>query len=53
MRMNVFMTQCRIGSMVMYKNKKRYVIDINRNTKEICMNNNHWIRCTEVELLTK
>lgn len=53
MKINVFNTQCRIGSKVRYKNKIREVYDINRITHELCLSRSaKWIRCTEVELLT-
>lgn len=51
MKMNVFMTQCKLGSKVKYRNKERTVLDINRQTKEVCIGRHSWIRCTEVELL--
>lgn len=49
--MSVFMTECRIGSKVKFKNEIRPIVDINRNTREVCIKNNRWIRCTEVELI--
>lgn len=53
MKINVFNTQCRIGSKVRYKSKIREVYDINRITHELCLSRSaKWIRCTEVELLT-
>ena len=53
MKINVFNTQCRIGSKVRYKGKIREVYDINRITPELCLSRSaKWIRCTEVELLT-
>lgn len=47
MKINVFNTQCRIGSRIRYKGKIREVYDINRLTHELC-----FYGCTEVELLT-
>jgi hypothetical protein len=52
MKINVFRTQCKIGSSVKYRKKTRKVVDINRNTNEVCLDHRLWIRCTEVELLT-
>lgn len=53
MKINIFNTQCRIGSKVRYKSKIREVYDINRITHELCLSRSaKWIRCTEVELLT-
>lgn len=53
MKINVFMTQCQLGSKVKYKNQEKTVVDINRQTKEVCIGNgkHSWIRCTEVELI--
>lgn len=36
MKINVFNTQCRIGSRIRYKGKIREVYDINRLTHELC-----------------
>ena len=52
MKINVFKTQCKIGSSVKYKQKTRKVVDINRSTNEVCLDRRLWVRCTEVELLT-
>lgn len=53
MKINIFNTQCRIGSKVRYKSKIREMYDINRITHELCLSRSaKWIRCTEVELLT-
>lgn len=53
MKINIFNTQCRIGSKVRYKSKIREVYDINRITHELCLSRSaKWIRCTEVKLLT-
>lgn len=53
MKINIFNTQCRIGSKVRYKSKIGEVYDINRITHELCLSRSaKWIRCTEVELLT-
>lgn len=53
MKINVFNTQCRIGSRIRYKGKIREVYDINRLTHELCFYGSaRWVRCTEVELLT-
>ena len=52
MKINVFRTQYKIGSSVKYRKKTRKVVDINRNTNEVCLDHRLWIRCTEVELLT-
>lgn len=52
MKINVFNTQCRIGSKIRYKGKIREVYDINRLTHELCFSGSaKWVRCTEVELL--
>ena len=37
MKINVFKTQCKIGSSVKYKQKTRKVVDINRSTNEVCL----------------
>lgn len=53
MKINVFMTQCQLGSKVKHNGKEKTVIDINRRTKELCIGRKrNWIRCTEVELLS-
>lgn len=40
MKINIFNTQCRIGSKVRYKSKIREVYDINRITYELCLSRN-------------
>lgn len=54
MKINVFNTQCRIGSRVKLRGKSYTVKDINRQTHEVCLwKSTAWIRCTEVELLNQ
>lgn len=51
MKINVFRTQLKIGSVVMYNGKKYTVKDFDRNRKEINLYRNSWIRFSEIELL--
>lgn len=52
MKINVFNTQCHIGSTVRLDGKDYTVYDIDRK-KHIMLiwHGNHWVRCTEVELI--
>lgn len=51
MKINVFRTQCKIGSKVLYKGKVRVIADIDRRTNSISFSGYRWIRCTEAKLL--
>ena len=51
MKIKTFRTDLRLGSTVKYKGRKYKVVDFDRNTKEINLYCNFWIRFSEVELL--
>lgn len=51
MKINVFRTQAKIGSIIKYKNKKYIISDLDRNNHCLLINNRKWIRCSEVELI--
>lgn len=51
MKINVFRTQIKIGSIVRYKGKEYKLADLNRNNNTVCLHPHKWIRCTEVELI--
>lgn len=51
MKINVFRTQLKIGSIVRYNGRKYKVQDFDRNRNEINISRNQWIRFSEVELL--
>lgn len=52
MKIQVFRTQLRIGSLVRYNGKEYKVLDFDRIKKEINLSKNLWIRCSEVELIS-
>ncbi len=51
MKINVFKTQAKIGSIVRYKGKEYKLADLDRNNNTVCLHPHTWIRCTEVELI--
>lgn len=51
MKIKVFKTQAKIGSIVLYKGKEYRLSDLDRNNNTVCLHTNKWIRCTEVELI--
>lgn len=53
MKINVFRTQLKIGSLVKYKGVEYKVQDFDRTKNEINLSRNKWVRFSEVELLTK
>ena len=52
MKINVFRTQAKIGSLFRYKGKVYVLADLDKNNNTVCIHPHTWIRCTEVELLT-
>ena len=51
MKLNVFRTQLRIGSLVRYNGKEYKVQDLDRTKNTINLSRNKWIRFSEVELV--
>lgn len=52
MKIEVFRTQLRIGSLVRYNGKEYKVLDFDRTKKAINLSRNRWVRFSEVELIS-